>query len=116
MGPSAGADANLIVQVDTGDRSLEAAVARLGRLQEGFTDPSSTDERPVALSIGQAVRRVQIHPVPSGSTAVGIPSRTVEYIARLDDGRTLWILATGPERATTFEALIDASVMSLRSR
>jgi hypothetical protein len=113
-GQIGGANGTLIIQVDTGDSSLEAAVARFGLLQKSFTDPSTTEERSVILAIGDAVRRVQVHPVPSGSTTAGVPSKTVEYIARLDDGRTLWILATGPAAATTFEALIDASVATLK--
>jgi hypothetical protein len=65
------------------------------------------------LPIGKAVRLVETHAVPAG--VQGVPSRTVEYITRLEDGRTLWIIASGPAAALTFEALIDASVMSLRA-
>jgi len=72
------------------------------------------DERPVTLPIGKAVRLVETHAVPAG--VQGVPSRTVQYIARLEDGRTLWILASGPAAAPALEAIIDASVMSLRSR
>lgn len=115
-GPIGGANGNLIIQVDRGDPSLEAAVARVGQFGTVFTNPSSVEERPVTLAIGKAVRRVETHPVAPGSGEGAVPARTVEYIARLPDGRTLWILATGPESATSFEALIDASVMSLRSR
>ena len=112
-GPIGGANASLLVEVDSGDRSLEAAVTRLRHVGM-TTDSTLVDERPVTLATGKAVRRVETHAVPAGFS--GVPSRTVEYITRLDDGRTLWILGTGPAAAPTFEALIDASVMSLRSR
>jgi hypothetical protein len=106
----------LIIQVDAGDASLEAAVNRLGQFGTMFTNPSSVEERPMTLTIGKAVRRVETHPVAPDSGAGAVPARTVEYIARLTDGHTLWILATGPETATTFEALIDASVMTIDDR
>jgi hypothetical protein len=117
-GGPAGSSANgsLIIQVDAGDRSLEAAVARLGQFGKIFTNASSVEERPVTLAIGNAVRRVETHPVAPDSGAGAVPARTIEYIARLEDGRTLWILATGPEAVTTFEALIDASVMTIHRR
>ena len=109
-----GANGSLIIQVDSGDRSLDAAVTRLRKVGMTSTDSTLVDERPVTLPIGKAVRLVETHAVPAG--VQGVPSRTVQYIARLADGRTLWILASGPAAAPTFEALIDASVMSLRSR
>jgi hypothetical protein len=74
------------------------------------------EDGPVTLAIGPAVRRVETHAVPPGSTTFQVPSRSVEYIARLDDGRTLWILASAPAVATTFDALIDASVMTIKAR
>lgn len=109
-----GAVGSLIIQVDSGDRSLDAAVTRLRDLGMTPTDSTLVDERSATLRIGKAVRLVETHAVPAG--VQGVPSRTVQYIARLDDGRTLWILASGPAAAPAFEALIDASVMSLRSR
>ena len=112
----AGANASYIIQVDSGDRSLEAAVARIRRFEAMATGSTVVDDGPVTLAIGPAVRRVETHAVAPGEEAGLVPSRTVEYIARLDDGRTLWILASAPGVATTFDALIDASVMTIKAR
>ena len=112
----AGANASYVIQVDSGDRSLEAAVTRIRRIEATATGTSPVDDGPVTLAIGPAVRRVETHAVPPGSTFQGIPSRSVEYIVRLEDCRTLWILASAPAVATTFDALIDASVRTIRVR
>jgi hypothetical protein len=112
----AGANASYIIEVDSGDRSLEAAVSRIRRFEMGASNTTLVEEGPVTLAIGPAVRRVETHTVPPGSATLGVPSRTVEYIARLDDGRTLWILASAPAVATTFDASIDASVMTIKAR
>jgi hypothetical protein len=112
----ASANASYIIQVDSGDPSLEAAVTRIRRFESMATGTTLVDDGPVTLAIGPAVRRVETHAVPPGSTFQGIPSRSVEYIARLDDGRTLWILASAPAVSTTFDPLIDASVMTITAR
>jgi hypothetical protein len=112
----AGANASYIIQVDSGDRSLEAAVTRIRRIEAMATGSTVVDDGPVTLAIGPAVRRVETHAVPPGEEATSVASRTVEYIARLDDGRTLWILASAPAVATTFDALIDASVATIKAR
>ena len=112
----AGANASYIIQVDSGDRSLEAAVTRIRRFEAMSAGSTAVDEGQVSLGIGPAVRRVETHAVPPGSTIKGIRSRTVEYIVRLEDGRTLWILASAPAVATTFDASIDASVMTIKAR
>ena len=106
---------SMILQIDDGDASLEAAAARIRRITSTVDQPTTVEERPVTLPIGDAIRRVETHAVPPGTSIAAIPSRTVEYIAHLADGRTLWILASGPEASKTFEALIDASVATIQT-
>jgi hypothetical protein len=106
----------MILQIDSGDPSLEAAAARLGVIEAMVGEPTTVEQRSVTLPIGTAIRRVETHAVAPGTATGAIPARTVEYIAILSDGRTLWILATGPEVATTFEALVDASVSTIQGR
>jgi hypothetical protein len=113
LGPVTG---SMILQIDAGDPSLEAAVTRIGLLTSKVDQPTTVEERPVTLAIGNAIRRVETHAVPPGTSIAAIPSRTVEYIALLADGRTLWILANGPEASLTFEALVDASVATINAR
>jgi hypothetical protein len=105
----------MVLQIDAGDASLEAAAARIGLLTSKVDQPTTVEERPVMLPIGNAIRRVATHAVPPGTSIAAIPSRTVEYIALLADGRTLWIVASGPEASPTFEALIDASVATIQT-
>jgi hypothetical protein len=105
----------MILQIDDGDDSLEEAAARIRRITSTVDQPMTVEERPITLQIGKVIRRVETHAVPPGTSIAAIPSRTVEYIALLPDGRTLWILASGPEASPTFEALIDASVATIQT-
>ena len=106
--------ATMTVQVNTGDESLEAAVARIEKRSDGLVDRTGRDARPVTLEIGEAIRSVSTYAVEPGSGAGSVPARVIEYVVRLVDGRTLWVMATAPEAAEGFAALIDGAVGSIR--
>jgi hypothetical protein len=100
-------------QVDAGDASLDAALARIERRTEGLAERASFEEHAVSLPIGAGIRRGSTYAVDPG--VGGVPSQVIEYVVRLVDGRTLWVMATAPEAAEGFDALIDRSAGSLRT-
>ena len=105
--------ATMTLQVEEGDTSLEAAIARIEKRSEGLAVRISVDERAISLAIGEGSRRVSTYALDPG--AGGVPSRVVEYVVRLADSRTLWVMATAPEVAEGFDVLIDRSVRSIRT-
>lgn len=105
--------ASITLQVDAGDASLEAAQDRVEKLEEGFGIPTTIERRPVVLSVGEAIRIETTHALAPDSPAGSVPSRVIQYVIRLVDDRTLWILATAPEQADGFGELVDASVNTL---
>jgi hypothetical protein len=105
----------IIIQVNEGDTSLDAAVSRIEKRHD-FVPHSGFDERHVDLDIGASLRMSAIFPVRPNPPPGAIPSHTIDYVVRLKDGRTLWIQATAPEAATAFDALIDATVATLAVR
>jgi hypothetical protein len=105
----------IIIQVNKGDASLEAAVSRIEKRHD-FIPHSDFEERNVDLAVGKAVRMSAIFPVRPNPPPDAIPSHTVDYVVRLADGRTLWIQASAPEAAKAFDAVIDGAVLTLRTR
>jgi hypothetical protein len=105
----------IIIQVNEGDASLEAAVSRIEKRHD-FVPHSAFEERNVDLVVGKAVRMSAIFPVRPNPPPDAIPSHTVDYVVRLEDGRTLWIQASAPEAAKAFDAVIDGAVLTLRTR
>ena len=111
-----GWSATMTVQVNKGDLSLGAAVTRIQERSDGLVVRTSRDQGAVTLEIGEAVRSVSTYAVEPSSGTGSVPSRVVEYVVRLADGRTLWVMATAPEAAEGFAELIDRSVGSFRAR
>jgi hypothetical protein len=105
----------IIIQVNEGDKSLEAAVSRIEKRHD-FVPHSDFEERNVDLAVGTAVRMSAVFPLRANPPPGAIPSHTVDYVVRLKDGRTLWLQATAPEAAKAFDAVIDAMVQTLRTR
>jgi len=105
----------IIIQVNDGDASLDAAVSRIEKRHD-FVPHSAFEERRVELDVGRSLRMSAIFPVRPNPPPGAIPSHTIDYVVRLKDGRTLWIQATAPEAAKAFDAVIDAAVQTLRTR
>jgi hypothetical protein len=105
----------IVIQVNEGDISLDAAVTRIEKRHD-FVPHSDFEERTVDLDVGKAVRMSAIFPLRPNPPPGAIPSHTIDYVVRLKDGRTLWIQATAPEAAKAFDAVIDAAVQTLRTR
>src|SRR6266542_1609713 len=114
VGPTAGAAGSIVLSVDEGvDASLPEAAARLFKGQSPFTEPiEPTRATAIFLPIGPAVRLAATHE-PQASAPGGIPSRTVQYVTRLRDGRTIWIMGTAPASDDTFEAVMQRVAESL---
>jgi hypothetical protein len=105
----------IIIQVNEGDASLEAAVSRIEKRHD-FVPHSDFEEQNVDLAVGKAVRMSAIFPVRPNPPPDAIPNHTVDYVVRLEDGRTLWIQASAPAAAKAFDAVIDGTVLTLRTR
>jgi hypothetical protein len=104
---------SIAVQVEAGDASLDAGVARIERIQAAIA-PSTTVERGAVTLFGrEGVRSVTTGALPPDAPPGSIPARAILYVTRLADGRTLWILASGPEAANGFDAMIDATVQTI---
>jgi hypothetical protein len=108
--------ATMFVQIDVGDVSLAAASSRIKRLMRAIGPPDTEDERPVRLPIGNAIRIVTTQGGGSNAPAGTVPSRAIQYVVRLTDGRTLWIDAVAPAEYESFVAHVDASMATLRAR
>jgi hypothetical protein len=101
--------ASILLFVDTGDADLDAGVKRL--LAEEADQVASrkiVEQAAVSLPIGPAVR-ILATATPSG----GFPSMSVEYIVRLNDGRTLWMDATSLQTDTGFADFISRIAATL---
>jgi hypothetical protein len=108
--------ASVTFQVDSGDASLAAAMSRIERLALAIAPSDTEDRRAVSLPIGDAIRIVTTHNSESIAPAGTWPSRAVQYVIRLHDGRTLWIDAVAPVEYEAMVAHVDASVATLRAR
>jgi hypothetical protein len=106
---------SIIIQVNKGDPSLAAAIKRIEKRHD-FGPHSDFEERDVELAVGKGVRMSAIFPVGPNSPPAAIPSHTIDYVIRLQDGRTLWIQASAPEAAKAFDAVIDSAVATLTAR
>jgi hypothetical protein len=107
VGPTKGATGSIFLSVDEGvDATLPEAAARLFKEQSPFIEPNGPARATaIFLPIGPAVRLAETHEPPASAPG-GIPSRTVQYVTRLRDGRTIWILGTAPASDDTFEAVM----------
>jgi hypothetical protein len=108
--------ATILIEVDEGDRSLEAAVARVKKLVAASSPLTNLEQRHITFSFGECERLVMTQAFPPDAPAGSIPARAIVYVIRLVDGRTLLVEASGPEAAQGFDSLIDASVMTLAER
>jgi hypothetical protein len=106
--------ATLILQVDPPVDSLDAAVRRVAGRTAALGGIGPAERRPVTLAAGEGVRRAWVPPMPSGAPSGAVPAQSIEYIVLLEDGRAVWILASGPAASITFPAIIDGAVMTLR--
>jgi hypothetical protein len=114
QGPTIGATGSIMLSVDEKvDASLPDAGARLFKGQSPFTEPNGmTRATVIFLPIGPALRLVETHDPPA-SMPRGIPSRTVQYVTRVRDGRTISILGTAPATDGTFEDVMKRVAESL---
>jgi hypothetical protein len=108
-----GWNGTIIVQIDDGDATLEDAVARV---TAASMETANREMRDVDLEIGRAIRISSMFALTPDAPEGSVPSHTIEYVVRLEDGRTLWLMATGPQAAAGFDALIDPAVATLRRR
>jgi hypothetical protein len=106
--------ATLILQVDSPVESLEAAVRRLDGRTAALGGTGPAERRSVTLAVGNGIRRAWVPQLPSGAPSGAVPAQSIEYIVLLEDGRAVWILASGPAASITFPAIIDGAVMTLR--
>jgi len=115
VGPTKGATGSIFLSVDEGvDATLPEAAARLFKEQSPFIEPNGpTRATAIFLPIGPAVRLAETHEPPASAPG-GIPSRTVQYVTRLKDGRTIWIMGTAPASDDTFEAVMKRVAETLR--
>ena len=106
----------IVFEVDSGDATLDAAVARVDKLAAAISPASSRDQHHVTFGFGEGERIVTTHPVSSDAPAGSVPARSIDYVILLDDGRTLVIQASGPEASEGFATLIDDSVSTIARR
>jgi hypothetical protein len=103
-GPSAtpSATATVIVSVEeSGDADVDAAAARrIAELDDRLVGTTFEEQTAVDLPIGHAVRIVR-----SGGRPGSTPSRSIEYIVVLPDGRTLLFSGGAPESDEAFTDL-----------
>lgn len=102
----------LLLEVDTGDPSLDSALDRVTKLLSA-SGPPTFEQRHITFAFGECERVVATRPLGPDAPAGSIPARAIVYVIRLVDGRTLLVQASGPEAAQGFDSLIDASVMTL---
>ena len=106
----------MVFEVDAGDASLDAAVARVDKLTAAISPATSREQHHVTFGFGEGERIMTTHAVSPDAPAGAVPARSIDYVILLDDGRTLVILASGPEAAEGFATLIDDSVSTLARR
>jgi len=96
--------------------SLESQIEVVRVRQASVASPTSTERSEVDLPIGHAVRVMKTADPPVGVGPGAVPARSIDYFVALDDGRILWLNSTGPVASTTFEAMIDEAIATLRRR
>jgi hypothetical protein len=104
---------SILFEVDAGDRSLEAALARIEKVSGAAGPTTAVEQRHISFAFGEAERIMTTRALAPDAPKGSVPARGILYVIRLADGRTLWIDATGPEAAQGFDTFIDASVMTL---
>ena len=104
--------ASLFIEV-TDAPSVEAQIAAIKARWAKVGKPTSSDRRTVTLRMGSMERLSQTADPPVGVTGPAFPSRTLDYVTELDDGRILWVTSTGPETSAIFANLIDFAVATL---
>ena len=108
--------ASMTIQVESGDASLAAATSRITRLIQAIGPPDTEEKRPVRLPVGDAFRIVTTQGSGSSAPVDAVPSRAVQYVVWLTDGRTVWVDAVAPVGYAAFIAHLDASMATLRAR
>jgi hypothetical protein len=104
--------ASLLIEV-TDAPSVEAQIVAIKARWAKVGKPTSSDRRTVTLRMGSMERLSQTAGPPVGVTGPTLASRTIDYVAKLDDGRILWVTSTGPETSPIFADLIDIAVATL---
>jgi hypothetical protein len=104
---------SMFFEVDSGDPSLDAALARVEKLMAANAPATTREQRHITFPFGECERIVTTHALTPDAPVGSVPARGIDYVIRLVDGRTLLIQAVGPEAAQCFDGMIDASVMTL---
>jgi hypothetical protein len=100
--------ASVMVIADTGDASLDAAVARIERERALAVQHVTRDEVAVKLPIGSG-RRV----VVTTNVAGAQPTRAILYVVLLGDGTTLSLIGSNREEDRSFMDLMGVMAESL---
>jgi hypothetical protein len=100
--------ASVMVIVDAGDASLDAAVARIEREPAMAVPRVTRDEVAVTLPIGSGTRIVV-----TTNVAGARPSRGIIYVVLLGDGTTLSLFGTNREEDRSFIDLMGVMAESL---
>jgi hypothetical protein len=88
------------------DSSLDEAVTRIAALMPD--PPTSRQQEKIMLAVGPAVRVTTLRN-PGG----GVPSNGFEYIVRLREGTTLWLVGSSPKGDTEMAPLLETMARSL---
>jgi hypothetical protein len=103
------ASASILLEIRPRAASVDDAVeAWQAHLAEAGLPPVTEASEPVDLSIGHAVRRTLTTNPPGG-----IPSRSIEYVVLLGDGRVAILIGVAPAIDAGFPALVDATAQSM---